>query len=457
MKSFFRMTGLAMTLPQACAFTAALIATQAAASESLYGCYGLETNRELPSIEGKNGVFFRINTDLRMNHPFSDIVVAQMGDLAQALKESGTTLIFAPIPTKSVSMPDYLPDEARLYGFNLEVATDVHLSIINRLRAKGIKTVDIRDWLLKAKADKLAFFNSDFHWSAYGADLGAQGIAELLKAQPAYADLEKIPYQTVETGEEVAFSGMRRILQKRCRERLPDPVTMTYETNATTLDLGLGDSSEGGLDLFGDDKAGPAIALVGTSFSDSPINNFPGFIQQHTALEVVNYAITGGNQYGAITSYLTSDEFQAAPPTFLIWENPVYNNLAQYGDQPMRELIAAAGQTCKIPLPFKVSEDRKSMEADLSGFDFTPADSLFLNSAKSTGLEVDFVFTSNRGLERKKLIRRDERLRVTGNFYMPLSGLWQDGASKVRVDISAPFGTHPELYMCPHSIQKEKS
>lgn len=430
------------------------------ASESQFGCTGLELNHELPAAEGRDGVFFRVNADLRMNHPFSDIVVDTLAELSRALEARGTTLIFVPIPTKSVSMPSYLPDSASLYGFDLTVATRVHTDILERLEAKGVHTVDIRQWLLKAEEGKKAFFNSDFHWSAYGADLGAQGIAEVIRAQPKYEDLEKTQYVTEETGEDIAFSGMRRVLQKRCQDTLPQPTTMTYHTAAAALDLGLGSGEQGEaavIDLFGSDSAGPPIALVGTSFSDSPINNFPGFIAQHSDLEVVNYAITGGNQFGAISSYLTSEEFQEAPPAFLIWENPIYNNLAQYGDQPLRELIAAAANQCDFPLAAEVSEDRKILSVDLAGLHLGARDTIFLDIDGSAALEVDYTFYSYDDVRRVKLIRRGERLRRTGRFYMPFSGLWPEGASRLDITVSAPVGRSPQVSICNDKSQEQGS
>ncbi|CUH80078.1 alginate O-acetyltransferase AlgX-related protein [Tropicibacter naphthalenivorans] len=433
-----------------------------AQADSAYGCAGLETNRELPTIEGKDGVFFRINADLRMNHPFAPEVVDQMAALSQALESRGTTLIYVPIPTKSVSMPDHLPDRARLYGFDLDVATAVHDDVLARLNAAGVLTADIRAALLRAEPGKLAFFNSDFHWSAYGADLGAQAIAEVIRAQPIYDALDKTTYTSTPLGEEIAFSGMRRILQARCNDTLPEPTTMTWDTQATVLDLGLdgaldlglGDES-GGLDIFGDDTAQMPVALVGTSFSDSPINNFPGFIAQHAALEVVNFAITGGNQFGAITSYLTSTEFQDSPPAFLVWENPIYNNLAQYGDQPMRELIAAASGTCTQPLDAALSEDRLTLTASVAGLG--AQDTLFLDSDGSTALDVTYRFEAAQGT-RVKALRRGERLRRTGRFYMPMTGLWEDGAETVSITLSAPMGPQASLSKCSATpLMEEKS
>lgn len=443
---------------------AAAVAVQAHAQTapslypSAFGCTGLETNRELPSVEGRDGVFFRINADLRMNHPFSDEVVGQLAKLSEALAARDTTLIFVPVPTKSVTMPDYLPDVARLYGFQLDVATTIHLDILERLEAAGVATVDAREAMLTAKPAEPAFFRSDFHWTAWGADLTAAAIGKRIKGLPVYDNLDQTPHETAPLQFETAFSGMRRILQKHCLETLPTPDTMTFETAVAAQtgelsldDLGLASSdvgANGGLDIFGTQTDRPAVVLAGTSFSDSPINNFPGFIAQHAELEVVNYAITGGNQFGAMISYLTSTDFQEARPHILIWENPIYNNLAQYGDQPLRELVAAAENNCSAPLPASLSEDRLSLQVDLSQHGTDPTQTLFFDSAGSTGLTVDFRFRDSNGMERIKTIQRGDRLRRTGRFYMPLSGLWQASATSVTIEMDQPLGTAAGLSLC---------
>ena len=418
---------------------------------SNFGCYGLEQNKELPAIEGKDGVFFRINADLRMGHPFSDQIVADLAALSEALAESGTTLIYVPIPTKSVTMPDYLPDAASLYGFDLEIATRVHDDILERLAAVGVVTVDARSAMLDAPADDLPFFKADFHWSASGARETARAIAETIRGLPGFDDLTPAAFETVPQGNDIAFSGMRRILQQHCTGTLPEAVSTIYQTEQIQSE----GVAEGGLDLFGEAEASISIALAGTSFSDSPINNLPGFIAQYTELEVVNYALTGGNQYGAMLSYLTSTEFQETRPKFLIWENPIYNNLAQYGDQPMRELIAAAGRTCTYQLP-SVATDT-NFEVDLSAYDLGPDDTLLVDTNRSVGLEADFVFRSADGATRTKSIVRGARLARTGRFYMPLTGLWQDGAQSMTFTMSEPFASEPSIFACTTHTLEEKS
>jgi len=442
------------TCPKAALAMAVLIGSTwlaaPAAAESNYRCTGLEQNRELPSIEGRDGVFFRINADLRMNHPFSDQTVAYLSELSQALAENGTTLIYVPIPTKSVTMPDHLPSAAPLYGFDLEIATHVHNDILERLEAAGVLTVDARSAMLRAPADDLAFFKADFHWSASGARETAKAIAEVIRAHPDYADLPKVTYESQPQDVEIAFSGMRRLLQTHCLDTLPEAETMTYETVQTSaVDLG------GGLDLFGDSADAVPVALIGTSFSDSPINNFPGFIAEYAELEVINYAITGGNQYGAMISYLTSSEFQETRPKFLIWENPIYNNLAQFGDQPMRELIAAAGRSCTLALPAQVADDLSGLTVDLTGYDLGPENTLLVDTNRSLGLTADFTFHAENGLSRTKTIVRGERLTRTGRFYMPLSGLWPEGAASLSFAMDRPFSSAPTVHACTSSRKED--
>ena len=89
-----------------------LVAASGAAAQSVYGCSDLEGRQARASVEGTSGVFYRVNPDLRMFHAFSDESIADLAKLAQALDAHGTTLVYVPMPTKSLAMPDQLPPEA---------------------------------------------------------------------------------------------------------------------------------------------------------------------------------------------------------------------------------------------------------------------------------------------------------------------------------------------------------
>ncbi|MEO6299679.1 MAG: hypothetical protein ABIV25_13595, partial [Paracoccaceae bacterium] len=339
------------------ALALALAATHAHAETTTgFGCNAVEFSTALPAIEGKDGVFFRTFTDLRMQHPLDDRTVHMLGQLAKVLKENGTTLVYVTIPSKSQVMPQYLPAHAIDYGFVPQIADEIYTDFITRLNNAGILAPDIMTALHANTGTEKSLFGDDFHWTSQGAKLGAQAIAAMIKADPAYEDLPIKTFVTTPVGPEVAFSGMRRTLQSFCANSLPPTETMAYKTEAAAA--ATTDPASTGLDIFASSAEILPVVLVGTSYSDSPINNFAGFLSEFTGLDVVNYAITGGNQFGAMTSYMTSDEFRQQRPRFLIWENPIYNNLAQYGAAPIEELIAAAGNTCTTKLPVTRVDER---------------------------------------------------------------------------------------------------
>ena len=74
------------------AMLAALSGLPAQAQSSAYGCAALDTASSLPSIEGENGVFYRVLADLRMRHPMEEAVIAQMSALSEALAEAGISI-----------------------------------------------------------------------------------------------------------------------------------------------------------------------------------------------------------------------------------------------------------------------------------------------------------------------------------------------------------------------------
>lgn len=410
---------------------------------SAFDCSAYEFSTALPSVEGKDGVFFRTFADLRLQHPMDQRTVTMLGRLAQVLEENGTTLVYVTIPAKSQVMIDDLPQHVKDYGFDPEMAQMIYTDIISRLAAVGIVAPDVMTALQSVKGDERPFFGADFHWTSQGARAAAQAIATEIKATPAYGELTPSNFESKPLGKQVAFSGMRRSLQSFCRKPLPPTETMAYKT--TPVENAGGDDTT--LDIFaGSDSAVPAV-LVGTSFSDSSINNFAGFLSEFTGLEIVNYAITGGNQYGALTSYLTSDEFKDQRPRFLIWENPIYNNLAQNGSAPLEELIAAAGTSCTNVLA-TTKVDNFTLSASLAGMKVNPDDAIFADYGAEGARVASFALQTTDGIIRKSKIDRSARLRGTGNFYLGLSPFRHPGFTQITVRFDRPVTDATHLSFC---------
>lgn len=435
---------------------AALLPLAAQAEEapaSAFGCSNYEFGTSLPAVEGADGVFFRTFADLRLQHPMNDRVMEQMGRLSAALKAQGTTLVYVAIPPKSLVMPDLLPERAATYGFDLTIAEAVYDDILTRLAGESVIAPDIMRAMRAAPKDgEHPLFGADFHWSSVGARLAAETVGAAIKADPSYAELTPKTFVSSETGVKSAFSSMRLGLQTFCIDSLPAVRTMTWETTETAgegvLDIGLGAPAEGDtVDIFGTGggAAGPDIVLVGTSFSDSDENNFAGFLQEFTGLEVTNYSVTGGNQFGAITSYITSREFQDARPKFLIWENPIYNNLAGFGPAPMEELIAQAGGSCGAAL--EATLDGQTLSATLSA-EPKRHDMLEVDFGTDGARKAKITLTTTDGITRTASIERGDRLRATGRFAFWLEPYWMPGLTRIDVTFDRAPGAGSALSLC---------
>ncbi|MDH4413403.1 MAG: alginate biosynthesis protein [Rhizobium sp.] len=410
-----------------------------------YGCNSLEEIAELQMIEGKDGMFFRILADLRLQHAFTKQTVDHLAAMAKALEKNGTTLIYVPLPTKSQVLPELVPARASLYGFDADIATEIYDDVVRRLNEKGVAAVDIATPMRKNNRNgfgEYSFFEADFHWTAHGADVAAKAIGDTLKALPAYADVTPAQFEMKEVPPPEEFSSMRELLQKHCVTHVPTVTAHTYEA-VRTQDAS---AETGPMDIFGSgDEA--TIALIGTSYSDKPISNFWGYLEHWTGIPVENYSISGGNQFGSILSYITSREFQERRPRFLIWENPIYNNLGQYGGAPWAEIVAASLGECSPAIPAETSGEN-AIAADLSDTKLGQDDVILADIGSDSSRKATFTLTGTDGIVRTRSIERGDRLRSTGRYFFSLGGFPDGALDKISVSFDAPVGETTTLSIC---------
>jgi alginate biosynthesis protein AlgX len=428
----------------------ALANSAAAAEVSSFECKNLEKASDLQLMEGRDGMFFRIIPDIKMYHPLTNSTIDYIAELSASLKAQGTTLIYVPVPTKSMILPDLLPPQAQQYGFNPVIANSVYDDVIARLKAKNVLAVDIAAPMrsdAKNKNGDLAFFRTDFHWTAQGARPAARQIAELLSAQPEFTGKPNLDNEPVELAAEKIPSTMRKIVQRYCNLAVPEAMAHPYEFKGEPAGI-FADQPEGETttDIFAD-SATKAIALVGTSFSDMTVSNFAGFIEHYTGMPVENYSIAGGNQFGSIISYMTSREFQENRPKYMIWENPIYNNLAQFGDAPLKELLASAANNCGQKLPFE-KVDTKTVSVDISGLTLNGNEAFLADIGGDRGRKANFVFTYIDGQNRQRLIERGDRLRATGRYYLPLEDLAGEDFHKMSITFDADVDENTSVELC---------
>lgn len=422
------------------------LSVSAAAAQSVYGCTELDSGNSHPSLEGDRGVFYRISPDMHMFHPFAEETMLDLARLSAALAEQGTTLVYVPVPTKSLAMPDQLPQEALDYGFDVNLATSVYVENLERLQAKSVQVVDIRGALRTAPADSPAIFQTDYRLTSVGARLAAQAIADALGATPGFISQPKSRYQTASSGMVVLPSTMRSALQSHCLISLPEVQTEAFATTRTMAAAG----ASSGNALLGStgQSVGGRIALVGTEHTGEPAANLAGFLSEFTGLEVLQYSVTGGGSYAAISSYLTSQEFQQNRPAYLVWMNPIESSLAEFGDQPMAELTAASGSSCRVALPLSPSAQENAVTVDLTTLDPNQKYTLFLDADGAAATTARFDFVNELGIVRTKIIERNPEQVKTGRFYMPLTGLWPQGVQSVDITLDVPIGANAHATAC---------
>lgn len=440
------LVGTALTVLSLAATTSAFAAGSSDPDQtgSSFGCSGLEEVSELQMIEGKDGMFFRILADLRLQHAFTEQTIDNLAAMAKALEKNGTTLIYVPLPTKSQVLPELVPARAALYGFDANIAAEIYDDVVRRLEAKGVAAVDIATPMRNNNRNQFgeyAFFQADFHWTAHGAGIAAKALADKIKTLPAYEDVKPVGFAMQEVKPEPEYSSMRELLQKHCVTHVPTVTAHAYEAVREEAA-----ADAGSMDIFGGgDEA--TIALIGTSYSDKPISNFAGYLEHWTGIPVDNYSISGGNQFGSILSYITSREFQEQRPRFMIWENPIYNNLGQFGAAPWAEIIAASLGDCGTQIDAK-PVDEKTVAGDLSSLKLGGDDVLLADIGSDVSRNVTFTFTGADGTVRTRSMERGDRLRATGRYFLSLGGIPADAFGKVSVSFDAPVGETTALSVC---------
>ena len=407
---------------------------------SAFGCSGLETRQNLPSIEGRNGVFFRVHPDLHNHQAFSGLNPQSyrlLARLSDALEASGTTLIYVPVPTKSLAMANALPETSEIFGYDRDIAATNYDKAVEVARALGIRVVNARQVLVHAATQGVAtHFATDPRMAPDGLKLLAQAISSEIRNTAEYPGLTKVPFRTEPGGETELSSAARFLRQRNCRQTLPAVRATTYVTTRALSGSAEADTT----------SSNAPVTLVGTENTGEIDLNLHGFLAEETGLDVSNSSVRKGGAFGAVSAYLTSDEFRSSRPRYLIWANPVWHGLAEFGDQPMQELISAVGNACRIDIPVFHGADPSVVQAKLNSLEAGQIYTLALDTGGASSLSAQFRFKATDGVVRSRSVYR--RQMPTERFFIPLTGLEETPPQEVEIKLDTAFGATPRLTAC---------
>ncbi|TLP68014.1 hypothetical protein FEE96_05710 [Parasedimentitalea maritima] len=423
---------------QCAALLLSLFGAPLAAQSSEYACSGLMNSGTSPSVEGSQGMFYSVSPDLMMSHEITEEIAQDLAELSDILAAQGTTLIYLATPTKALGQPQNLPWAAVDLGYDIDIAATVYDENIQRLNHYGVAAPNVRHILARAAMDAPVFFGPDPRLNSHGVRTMVRAAAEMVAGSPGYAALPQTAFRSGLSGKAAMHSDRRLDLQEHCEKDLPGLI----------FDQVLMRQGAAPQDLF-NSVAPIEVAVVSSEMTGGSTLGFAHHLQEATGLSAGHYSLAKGGSLAAMTAYLTSQQFQANRPSFLIWEQPIWKNSGEFGEQPLRELITAAGPSCEIVLPLRFDKGRKVFQADLSGLDPAKHHTLFFDNDGVQVQAARFIFAARNKSVRARTVYRTPDQVLTGRFYMPVSGLWPEGASHVDVQLGGgSFGPAASLTAC---------
>ena len=413
------------TLARGLLFAAlAVVSAQQSHAQSLFSCSGLE-RAAVPMIEGRDGTFFRIIPDLAMNTRISDAEITHITALSDAFASRGTTLVYVPIPTKAMSMPAALGPDAVKYGYDVRLARALYADSVVALRANGVTVVDAVPALHSPTGAMASHFGTDPRLT----DVGLQRLAAATATELGEAFRGDLAFETT-PGRDVPLASPDRFeLQLSCQAEIPEIFTKEFRTTP---------KPESNSEI-----PYQPVAVVGTPISGGEARNFTGFMS-HALGRPVEAEIVADDPHAALSRYLTSGQFEQDRPEVLIWLVPIWANPSRFGDQPYRELIAAAANDCGLELAV---QGDTSLRFDLAAGQARASNTLVLDSEDAVS-EAVFAFETADGQIRTRSVFRNDPGMATSKVYLPLSGLWEDQDLSVQIQTNLGPAAPLRLSVC---------
>ncbi len=286
----------------------------------------------VPGMVGKNDwLFYRYEIAEPKDSANTSASIDLIARLNQVLARHNVTLAVVMVPLKMRIYAEHLPADVTMSDY----MRSNYERMNKALGAAQVSTIDLNSAFLQSPqrtGENPLFLRLDTHWAPTGALLAAETIRAGIDANPTL----KTPFASVPEEKFSLVWGKKKTVTKSRDLVAQLPAGSPAYAPEQLLPFSVTRAQPAKESLVGDD-ANPAIALVGSSYSD----NWTGFTEalrfalQRDLLDV-SVGAERGSWYG-IESYLRDAAYQTQKPKLLIWEMPERDMKAlpnyQYRDQ----------------------------------------------------------------------------------------------------------------------------
>ncbi len=242
-----------------------------------------------------------------------DTSVDLVGRLSGLFQANGVQMVYALVPAKMRVYGEQLPDQWKMPAH----MQGNYARIVAQLKSRNVNVIDINAALLQSPLRKSAspvFLKGDTRWSPLGALVAAEAIRKGIEGSPSLeAAFQATPVQkfTLEFNKQLTTLPAGDLASKipNAAKKAPEQSLLFNVTRSAPAE---GDARV---------NASAKITLAGSTYSGN-WTMFADALRFALQRDILALSVTEdkGPWVGLIEAYVSSNQFQTAPPRLLIWE-----------------------------------------------------------------------------------------------------------------------------------------
>ncbi len=154
-------------------------------------------------------------TNLYTPEKLKDVTDFFIGQIKEFEKYGAEVYVVFP-PNKMTVYPEYMPD---IYNGKQASFTAVD-QVTQELQKRGVKVLNLKQYLLENKGDKWLYWRTDTHWNSYGAYLGYKKLMEEISKNPKFKDIKPLEITQISEQSRAVCGDLYNMLgtNEKCTE-----------------------------------------------------------------------------------------------------------------------------------------------------------------------------------------------------------------------------------------------